>query len=524
MHLNKEYEVENGLSDKSNPTYSYILSGIALLILLIACINFINLTVAHSLKRAKEIGIRKVVGGQRKQLVLQFMGESFILCFIAFLFAIILVQVLLPFFNEVANKALAFSYLLDTKLVLGYIGLFLLTGLLAGFYPAVVLSRFNPVETLYGRLRLTNKNYLSKGLVVFQFTLSTFLIIATFIIYSQFNYLTHFDLGYNDKNVAIVNAGYINRDKLQAFKNELLKNASIQNVSADMGGRWGTHGHINGATDIGFDFRIIDENYFSLFEIPVIKGRSFSRDISTDTSQAAVVNETFVKTAGWKNPLGQVVDFFYDNKKYSVIGVIKDYHFVALNEKTGPEIFMTRPTQDLRDIFIKLKPVGTAETLHFIEATFKKLFPFQPYQIKFKDEENARQYESEAKWKQIISFGAILTIFISCIGLFGLATLAAEKRTKEIGIRKVLGASVAIIVRKLSNDFLKLVIIAAFIAIPVAWLVMNKWLDDYPYKIKLNVWTFGFAVILVMLVALLTISYQSIKSALANPVKSLRTE
>jgi ABC-type antimicrobial peptide transport system permease subunit len=408
--------------------------------------------------------------------------------------------------------------------VLGYIALFVLTGLLAGFYPSVVLSRFNPVETLYGRLKLTNKNYLSKGLVIFQFTLSTFLIIATFIIYSQFNYLTHFDLGYNDKNVAVVNSGFISREKLEVVKNDLLKNSSIQNISADMGGRWGTRAHVNGATDIEFDIRIIDENYFSLFQIPVIHGRSFSKNISTDTSQAVVVNETFVKTAGWKNPIGQVVDFYYDNKKYNVIGVIKDYHFAALNEKMGPEIFLTRPQQQLRDVFIKLKPGGTAETLHFIEATFKKLFPYQPYQSNFKEEENALQYESEAKWKQIISFGALLTIFISCIGLFGLATLAAEKRTKEIGIRKVLGASVPVIVRKLSKDFLKLVILAAMIAAPLAWLAMNKWLENYPYRIAINPWTFGFAAMLVTMIALLTISYQFIKSALANPVKSLRTE
>jgi len=524
MHLSKEYRPDDGLTDGSNPMYSYILSGIALLILLIACINFINLTVAHSLKRAKEIGIRKVIGGQRKQLIIQFLGESFILCSIAFLFAILLAQLLLPFFNTVSNKALSFSYLLDTKLVLGYIALFLVTGLLAGFYPAVVLSRFNPVETLYGRHRLASRNYLSKGLVIFQFTLATFLIVSTFIIYSQFNFLTHFDLGYNDKNVAIVNAGQINKDKLAAFKNELYKISSIKDISADMGGRWGTHAHINGEGDIHFDFKIIDEDYLPLLKIPITKGRNFSRDIPSDTIQAAVVNESFVKTAGWKDPIGQVVDFFYDKKKYRVIGVIRDYHYASLNEKTGPQLFITDPHRSLRDVYIKINPNETAETLRSIASIFKAFFPFQPYECNFKDEQNALQYESEGKWKQIISFGAILTIFISCIGLFGLATLAAEKRTKEIGIRKVLGASVAVIVRKLSNDFLRLVIIAAIIAAPLSWWTMNKWLENYPYRITINAWTFIIATLVVIMIAVLTISYQSIKSAIANPVKSLRSE
>jgi putative ABC transport system permease protein len=237
-----------------------------------------------------------------------------------------------------------------------------------------------------------------------------------------------------------------------------------------------------------------------------------------------MVNESFVKKAGWKNPLGQVVDFFYQNKKYHVIGVVKDYHFASLNEKVGPQLFLSNPQYAFRQVFVKIKQDQVAGVLPFLQRNFKQFFPFYPYEYKFKEAENAQQYASEEKWKQIISFGAVLTIFISCIGLFGLSLLAAEKRTKEIGIRKVLGASVAVITRTLSASFLKLVLLAAVIAIPAANWLMQQWLQNYPYRIRLSWWMFVSATALIFFVALLTISYQSIRAAMANPVKNLRTE
>ena len=524
MHLSKDYKADNGLSDGSNPVYSYILSGIALFIFLIACINFVNLTIAGSLKRAKEVGVRKVVGSQRKQLVAQFLGESFILTAVAFLLAIGLVILLLPFFNSVANKALSFSYLFDLKLVLAFVLMFLLTGFLAGFYPALVLSRFNPVETLYGRLHLAGKNYLLKGLVVLQFALATFLIIGTAIVYSQFKYLVNFDLGYNDKNLVVLNAGTFNRDKFDLIKNELLKNPAVVAVAADQGGRWGTQAHINGGQDAEFDMKIIDEAYLPLLQVPVVKGRNFSQAFPSDTGSAVMVNESFVKMAGWQQPLGQIIDFFYNNKKYSVVGVVKDYHFAALNEKTGPQIFLCNPQYPLRDVYVKIKEGKNAEVLPFLQSSFKKLFPFQPYQFSFKEDENARQYDAESKWTQIVSFGAGLTIFISCIGLFGLSMLAAEKRTKEIGIRKVLGASVAVIARTLSVSYIKLVLLSSVVSIPVAVWLSGKWLQNYPYRITPAWWMFGLATTGIVLIALLTISFHAIKAAMANPVKNLRTE
>jgi len=524
MHTSTDYPADNGLSDQSNPMYSYILSGIALFILSIACINFVNLTVARSLKRAKEIGIRKVVGGQRKQLIMQFLGESFILSFIAFVLAIALVQLALPMFNALANKALAFSYLLSFKLVAGYIGIFLLTGLLAGFYPALVLSGFNPVQTLYNRTQYIGKNYLSKGLVILQFTLATFLIISTITIYSQFSYLMNFDLGYNDKNVVSITAWGIDKTKMSLFKNELLKDPSILSVTADQGGRWGTMAHINGSQQQMFDMKHVDEDYLPLFQVPMVKGRNFSKAMVSDSANSVLVNEEFVKQAGWKNPIGQVVDFFYNKKKYTVVGIVKDYHFLSLTEKTPPILYTMKPDYPWGNVFVKITDKNKSEALNRIQKEFKALFPFIPYQYKFKDAEIAEQYDKEAKWKQIVTFGAILTIFISCIGLFGLASLSAERRKKEIGIRKVLGASVEGIVRKLSTDFVKLVIISAVIATPIAWWAMHKWLENYPYRIAINTWIFLFAAILVFFIALATVSYQAIKAAIANPVNSLRSE
>jgi putative ABC transport system permease protein len=399
MHLSTDYQADNGLKDSSKPIYSYILMGIALFILVIACINFVNLTVARSLKRAKEIGIRKVVGGQRRQLLTQFLSESFILTFLAFVFAILLVQLALPFFNSLSNKALSFSYLLDIKLIAGFAAIFLLTGLLAGFYPAIVLSGFDPVQSLYGIRQFGGKNYLSKGLVVLQFTLALVLIIATITIYSQFNYLMHYDLGYNDKNVVALSTEYIDRQNLGVLETELLKNPSIKNVSADQGGRQGTMAHINGEHEIRFDVKNIDENYLSLYEVPVVKGRNFLKVIKSDTASSVLVNETFAKEAGWKNPIGQIVDFFYKNKKYTVVGVVKDYHFLSLAEKIPSQLFTMDPQRSFRNIFIKLKPDNTAESIHYIEKTYKKLFPFKVYQYSLKRRAILQRGEMETDYQ-----------------------------------------------------------------------------------------------------------------------------
>jgi putative ABC transport system permease protein len=523
MHLSTNLPAND--VNSSNPMYSYLLSGIALFVLLIACINFVNLSIARSVRRAKEVGIRKVIGSNRKQLIMQFLGESFFLCTVAFLLAIVLVRLLLPLFNTLSNKALSLSYLFDAKLVAGYVILYLITGLLAGFYPALVLSGYNPVQTLYGRFKITGKNYLQKSLVVLQFTLASFLIIATLIIYSQFNFLTKTNLGYDDTNLVIVNKDGIKHTDAAVFENELLTNPNIAGVSAKNAGY--EQGAARNAVDsvIQFAYETVDESYLPLLKIPLVAGRNFSTAFPADSSQSVIINESFVKAANWKNPVGETLKFSFDNNKiYHVIGVVKDYHFASLNEKITPQLFTMKNDNLYGTYCIKIKPGSATESLKWIHKAFKQFYPLSPYSYTFKNDDNKKQYAEVEKWKQIILFGAILTIFLSCIGLFGLSVLSAEKRTKEIGIRKVFGASVKRIVTNLSTDFIKLVVTALVIASPLAYMIANKWLQNFPYRITISWWLFSSAGVLVMLIALITVSFQAIKAAIANPVDSLRSE
>ena len=526
IHLdNESADNRNGLAHGSSPVYSYILSGIAIFILIIACINFVNLTVARSLKRAKEIGIRKVVGSQRKQLMIQFLGESFLLSFIAFTFAILLTQIVLPTFNELANKQLALSYLLDIKLVSGYFALFLVTGLVAGFYPALVLSGFSPAQTLYNRTKLTQKNYLTRGLVVFQFALSVCLVIGTIVIYSQFKYLTNKDLGYNDKNLMSFSLGRggKGREVLNAIKQELQNTAGVETVAAFNGNYNGTGAKID-ETEIGFGYIGVDDNFLKTLQIPVVKGRNFSQSFVSDPMQSVVVNEAFVKEAGWKDPIGKDVNFEWKNQKLKVIGVIRNYHYASLKEKIKPLLLTQDPNYGLGSIYLKLNSKNIPETIKKVERIFRKHIAFMPFEYQFEDATNLKRYETEAKWKQMITLAAILSIFVSCIGLFGLATFNAETRVKEIGIRKVLGASVASIAALLSTDFVKLVLIAIIIALPLSYYAVNIWLQNFPYRIEISWWYFAISATLAITVALLTVGFQSIKTAMADPVKSLRRE
>ena len=526
IHLDKESgDLRNGLDHGSSPIYSYILSGIAIFILLIACINFVNLTVARSLKRSKEIGIRKVVGSQRKQLIFQFLGESFLLSFIAFSLAILLTQFVLPTFNELANKQLALSYLLDSKLVFGYVALFLMTGLIAGFYPALVLSGFSPAHTLYNRTKLKQKNYLTKGLVVFQFALSVCLVIGTLVIYSQFRYLTNKDLGYNDKNLMSfsLGRGENRKDILAAVKQELENTTGIKTVAAFNGNYNGTGAKIDKG-EIAFGYIGVDDNFLTALEIPLLKGRNFSQSFSSDPAQSVIVNEAFVKEAHWKDPIGKDVSFEWKNQTYKVVGVIQDYHFASLKEKIKPLLLTQDPNYGLGTVYIKLNTADIPETIKKVERIFKKYVPLAPFEYKFEDATNLKRYEAEAKWKEMITLAAVLSIFVSCIGLFGLATFNAETRVKEIGIRKVLGASVASITTLLSLDFVKLVLVAIVVALPISYYSVNSWLQNFPYRIEISWWYFTLSAVLAVSVAILTVGFQSIKTAMMDPVKSLKSE
>lgn len=525
MHFSRNYSVGNGLTRAGNPVYSYILSGIALFVLLIACINFVNLTIARSLKRAKEIGIRKVVGGDRKQLMMQFMGESFILSFIAFMLALLLVELSLPTFNDLANKVLALEYLFDVNLVTGYILLFLTTTVLAGFYPSLVLSGFSPVKVLYNRFSISGKNYLQKGLVVLQFMLASFFIIGTITIYRQFNFLVHKDVGYDDKHLVTVEHNSIPYEQTEHLRNELMRSPAITEVAFKNRYDAALNAKINGEETTFFIYVTITEDFLPLLKIPVVKGRNFSKAFPSDSTHSVLVSESFVKECGLKDPVGQEVDLFYsDGRKYTIVGVVKDYQYGSMAYSIGPQLFTMKHNNEYGTAFIRVRPGSETAALVHMEKVFKQTFPLSPYDYVFKDEENRRYYESEAKWKEIVLFSAILTIFISCMGLFGLTVLSAEKRTKEIGIRKVMGASVASVVRILSKDFLKLVMISLVLAMPVAWYAGTKWLENYPYRITLNWWMFGIAALLVSVIALATVSFYAVKAAVANPVQSLRRD
>jgi putative ABC transport system permease protein len=529
IHLSTKAGPDNGMVDGSDPLYSYILGSIAIFILSIACINFINLSVAKSLKRSKEIGIRKVAGSTRGQLVRQFLMESFLASLIAFGIAFFLTSIILPFFNQLANKKLSLSYLSDGYLYAGYFLLLFVTSFIAGFYPSLVLSSFQPVKVLYNRDRLTRKNYLTRGLIVLQFALAVFLIIGTIAIHSQLNFLKQADLGYDAKNLVRLDIPVNNSsDKLPGiFKNELLQQPGIISVAARNSGR-----NISGVTVDGkpmeIEYNKIDTRFLATFKIPIIRGRNFSADYPSDSLKTIIVNESFVKKAGWKldEAPGKTVIFgeSSDRRNVTIVGVVKDYHFLSLKEKISPEVFSMEPSFNFGQIWIKISPANIPHTLVLLQNTFKKILPFYPYSYTFMDDINAKNYEKEKKWEEIISIASGLFIFISCMGLLGLIMLSVEQRTKEIGIRKVLGAAVSRIVLLISKDFIILILIAFIIAAPVAFYFVNKWLQDFAYRISISWWMFALAGAIVIVIALATLCFQAIKAAVTNPVKSLRSE
>lgn len=526
MHLNTDYEGTPGASD---PIYSYILSGIAVFILLIACINFVNLTVAQSLRRSKEIGIRKVIGSRRSQLTLQFLSESVGICLIAFILSVVLAALLLPLFNQLANKQLSFFYLLDWKLIAGFIGLFLLTGFAAGFYPALVLSGFNPSDALAGKAGLGGKNTLAKSLVVIQFALATFLVISTLFIYAQFDLLTQTSVGYPDKSLLSFTVGQGIRSKavMDLYQNEFSK---IPGVLAT---GYKNLGHFGGKTQAGnkeftATYERIDAAYLPALGVKMAAGRNFSPEFPSDSTNAVLINQTLAGRLGWKNPIGKTIDYMnfpaWGNRKVTVVGMVKDYHNESLKEKIKPIIFTGESSMPLGQMIVRIGPEHTAATVLSLEKNWHRLNPDHPFQYEFREDTNLRSYEAENKWKQIITFGAVITIFISGIGLFGLAMLSAKRREKEIGVRKVLGASVTELAGMLSMDFARLVLVAFVIAIPAGWLVMHRWLQSFAYRVELSWWRFVIAGIITFVIAMLTVSYQAIRAALANPVKSLRNE
>jgi len=528
IHLSKEAGPDNGMAAGSSPLYAYLLSCIAVFILVIACINFINLAVAQSLKRSREIGIRKVMGSSRTQLIFQFLTESFLVSLVAFLLAICLAAAILPFFNQLADKKLSISYLSGMGVYIFYLALLIVTSFIAGFYPSLVLSGFQPVRVLYNMHSSTGKNYLKNGLIVLQFTMAIFLITCTIAVVEQLNFLERADLGYDSRNLVRIDIPVSNAsEKLPGiFKNELASEPNVLGIAAKNDGR--STGSVQaGDKIINTERNKIDDRFFSVFKIPVLAGRGFSPVYTADSLHSVVVNESFVKAAGWNNSaaaIGKTVGRPGDKRLVSIVGVIKDYHFLSLKEKITPAIYTMNPDFNFGQIWIRIKPTDIAATLAMLERTYKKIVPYYPYSYQFMNEVNAQNYAIETKWKQIISVASGLFVFLSCIGLFGLVILSVQQRRKEIGIRKVLGAAVSRIVLLVSGQFIVAVIIAFFIAAPASYFAISKWLEGFAYRINIEWWVFACSGSIVITVALLTLSSQAIKAASANPAKSLKTD
>ena len=524
------------LSAGGNIQYVYIFSLVAVFILLIACINFMNLTTARSANRAKEVGIRKVLGTDKKSLIAQFLSESTIMAIISAILGILLVFLVLPLFNNVSGKNMNIFNLLTPLFILLLIVLPFVVGLISGSYPAFFLSSFKPIQVLKGKLKTGSAGSgLRSGLVVFQFVTSIVLIIGTIIIYRQLNYIQSKNLGYSKEQVLIINDAYTLGNNAETFKQDMLQqpgvlNGTLSSFLPTPSSRSDNIFSISPQLDVKTGFSMqewgVDYDYINTLGMRLIAGRNFSKDFGTDSS-AVILNETTAKSLGYDDPLGKSVYSIYNPKtnetrKYTIIGVVKDFHFESLKRDIGKLGLFLRRSTGLASF--KINAANASQIIKTAEQKWKVLSPQMPFNYKFLDAEFNHVYDAEQRVGRIALSFAVLAIAIACLGLFGLAAYIAEQRTKEIGIRKVLGASVADIISMLSKDFVKLVLIAAILAFPVAWFAMSKWLQEFAYRIDIGWWVFIMAGLAAIVIALVTISFQAIKAAMANPVKSLRSE
>ncbi len=509
----------------------YIFSIIAIFILLIASINFINLTTARSVERAKEVGIRKVMGAAKEQLSLQFIGESIITCLIAFFITVLIITLILPFFNNLTGKVISEGLFSNYTSIFMLLGISLAIGVLAGIYPSMVLSSFKPIKVLKGNFSTGSKGVLlRKSLVVIQFTISIALITGTIIIYNQMEYMRNQELGFNKEHLLILEA--------ESSQSQLALKTAIDNIpgvkftslgsSVPGGGNSAAYSEIeNKSGDLqiaNLDLYFVDYDYITQFDLKLLAGRSFSRDFASDSTEAMLLNEETVKLLGYSNPQEAIgVRFKQWGREGQVIGVVKNFHFNSLQENISPlTMRMESNNNDL--ITVKLEPKNIKQTLAAIEDKWNIFLPNLPFDYVFLDDSFNEQYRSEERFGNLFLYFAILAILISCLGLLGLAAYSTLQRKREIGIRKVIGASISEIVNLLSIDFLKLVLIAFLIAAPISGYVMYNWLQDFAYKIDIKWWMFLFSGGSAICIALLTVSFHAIKASLSNPVNSLRTE
>ena len=528
------------LTTLSDIKYVYIFSIIAFFIIVLACVNFMNLSTAQSATRAKEVGIRKVLGSEKKQLVKQFLSEAMLYSFIATIIALLLIFVSIKPFNNISGKALEFNSIFNSNTGFFVLGLCLITGLLAGIYPAFYLTSFNPVTVLKG-MKIFKNNFsnllIRNGLVIFQFTVSIALIICTIIVFQQLKYTQNKDMGLNKESVVeIANTKRLGNNE-ETFRQALTQLGGVINASSSTSiptkGNFGdgynpeqTETDKPLINDIGLSSFMVDENFIPTLKIQMLQGRNFSK--AFNDSASVILNETAAKQIGWKQPVGKYLDYPGNDQKFKVIGVVKDFNISSLHDVVEPFALFSNASKtyyvNSSFISVRLKPGNINTYLNNIENTWKNFAPNTPFDYSFLDDEFDALYRSEQRMGKVFGIFTFFSIFVACLGLFGLSIFTAERRKKEIGVRKVLGASVPSVVSLLSKDFLKLVIISAIIAFPVAWLAMNKWLEDFAYRITISWFVFLIAAIAALLIALITISFQSIKAAVANPVKSLRTE
>jgi putative ABC transport system permease protein len=546
--IDNSAERNNSTGRMGDITYVYIFAVIGVFVLLIACINYINLTTARASRRAKEIGVRKVAGAHRGSLTFQFLMESLVITFIAFFIALFAVQLTLPKFNLFTEKALAMNFTSDYRiwLIVGLATLF--TGLLSGSYPALLLSRFQPLLLIKGITTTpgANKTQLRQGLVVFQFTLSVVMIVATLVVYLQMRFIRTKNLGFNKEQLVVVdiNSGKV-RKSFQTIKSEYSKLAGVSQVSVStrVPGEWKNLAQIEVHTpgeragvNAAMTFIGADEDFLKTFDMKLLAGRNFGINTPADSS-AVMINETAAKALNIQTPGGQWIEIPREGNngnamspdaplKVRVVGIVKDFNFRSLRETIAPLVigYRNNPIQYIDYFTIRLSGKNAQETVGQMKYILQKIDPDDLFEYHFLDQQLALFYREDAKRQSIFMSMVLATVFIACLGLFGLSAFTAEQRAKEIGVRKVLGASVGSIVSLLSRDFLKPVLIGILLATPVAWYAMDRWLRDFAYKINVEWWMFALAGVLAIGVALLTVGFQSMKAALMNPVKTLRSE
>tara|TARA_R110000868_G_scaffold294140_3_gene554769 strand:- start:17940 stop:20372 length:2433 start_codon:yes stop_codon:yes gene_type:complete len=529
IHLNPN--IPGSFISPSDPKYAFILSGIAMAVLLIACFNFMILAIGRSSKRIKEVGLRKVVGAQRSQLMFQFWGEAFIITFLAFLVGFVLAEFSLPLFNELSGKDLQMLNMFSNgTVVTGLIVVFIFTSLVAGSYPALVLANFKPIASLKQKINLKSSNSFTKGLVITQFSLTIFLIASTFIMYEQLKFMQEKNLGFSGEQMVVIPTNGLDGQRImEIYQNEFNSNPNVSSVSGAnvsfASGLWRRGYRYNDEVYQAAVFRVAP-NYIETMEMNLISGRSFDPRIASDSTQSIIVNQTFlnnhnldVSAVGQSFPIdwGWMVDPI-------IIGVVEDFNYQSLENEIAPVLIYMNPGDPILNLMVRIRPDRMQETIAELKTTWTSVTNEVPFEYSFLDDDMNSLYAEQDRWSRIVSYSSFLAILVACMGLFGLAGVVSVQRQKEIGVRKILGATTSEITVMLSSGFAKLVLIALIIASPLVWYLMNNWLKDFAYRIEISLWIFILSGVIALSVALLTVTYQSIKAAIQDPVKNLRSE